>query len=62
MAKSKPRPDNPEQYKRFLETAREVCVDAPGEAFDRVLEQVARSSTPKPTAKMRRPRKPKDRT
>jgi hypothetical protein len=29
-----PKPDNPEQYKRFLETAREVGADEPGEAFD----------------------------
>lgn len=46
-----PKPDNPEQYKRFLETAREVGADMPGEAFDRVLDKVARS---KPADKPKR--------
>jgi hypothetical protein len=43
-----PKPDSPEQYKRFLETAREVGADKPGEAFDRVLDRVARSKPEKP--------------
>jgi hypothetical protein len=42
------RPDNPEQYKRFLETAREAGADEPGKAFDRVLDRVARSAPEKP--------------
>jgi hypothetical protein len=55
------KPDNPEQFRRFLETAREINAgDGDPEAFDRVLEKVARSSRPKPTPKTRRPRKPKD--
>ena len=41
-------PDNPEQYKRFLETAREVGADQPGEAFDRVLDKVARQAPERP--------------
>lgn len=59
---SKPKPDNPEQFKRFVETVHEVGADEQGEAFDRVLAAVARSSRQKPTPKTRRPRKPKDRT
>lgn len=56
------KPDNPEQFKRFLETARELDAESGDEAiFDRVLEGVARSQSPKPTPKTRRPRKPKDR-
>lgn len=57
----KTKPDNPEQFKRFLEAAREVGTDADPEMFDRVLEEVARSSRPKHSPKTRRPRKPKDR-
>jgi len=57
-----PKPDNPDQFKRFIETAHEVGAENGDEAiFDRVLERVARSSLPKPTPKTRRPRKPKDR-
>lgn len=41
--KPAPKPDNPEQYKRFLETAREVGAEKPGEAVDRLFDQVARS-------------------
>jgi hypothetical protein len=55
------KPDNPEQFKRFLETAREMGAEQPGKDFDRVLEKVARSDLPKPAPKTRRPRKPKDR-
>jgi hypothetical protein len=57
------KPDNPEQYRRFLDMARDIGAE-PGsspEQFDRVLEEVARSSRPKPTPKTRRPRKQKDR-
>lgn len=41
--KPAPKPDNPEQYKRFLQTAREVGADRQGEAFDRVLDKVVQS-------------------
>ena len=62
MPRPKLKPDNPEQFKRFLEAAREIGADPDNpETFDRVLEEVARSSRPKPTPKTRRPRKPKDR-
>lgn len=59
---SQPKPDNPEQFKRFLETARELGAEVgDDEEFDRVLKKVARSPLPKPAPKARRPRKPKDR-
>jgi hypothetical protein len=59
----KPKPDDPDQFKRFLETAREIGADhRDPETFDRVLKEVARSSRPKPMPKALRPRKPKDRT
>jgi hypothetical protein len=58
----KPKPDNPEQFKRFVEMAREVGAEnGANDTFDRVLEEVARSPRPKPMPKTRRPRKPKDR-
>jgi hypothetical protein len=57
----KPKPDNPEQFKRFLDAAREIGAPVGQETFDRVLEGVARSDRPKPTPQTRRPRKPKDR-
>jgi hypothetical protein len=46
--KQKPPPDNPEQFKRFAEIAREIGVDADPETFDRVLNKVARSPKPRP--------------
>jgi hypothetical protein len=58
-----PKPDNPEQFKRFIETAREIGAESGDtEPFDRLLKEVARSSRPKPTPKTRRPRKAKDRS
>lgn len=60
---SRAKPDNPEQFKRFLEMARELGAEEGDDAvFGRVLEKVARSDRPKPEPKSRRPRKPKDRT
>jgi hypothetical protein len=41
--KPKPKPDNPEQFKRFIEMAREVGVDESPEAIDRGFERVVRS-------------------
>jgi hypothetical protein len=49
--KPAPKPDNPEQYKRFLKTAREAGADGQGEAFDRVLDRVARPATLTPRPK-----------
>lgn len=56
------KPDNPEQFERFLEMARELSAEEGDERLlGRVLEKVARSDSPKPVPKTRRPRKPKDR-
>jgi hypothetical protein len=38
--KPKPKPDNPEQFKRFLEVAREVEVDEDPETLERALKRV----------------------
>ena len=40
--KPKPKPDNPEQFKRFIEMAREVEVDKSPEALDRAFNKVIR--------------------
>ena len=56
------KPDNPEQFERFLEMARELKAEEGDEGtFGRVLEKVARSDRPKPAPKTRRPKKPKGR-
>jgi hypothetical protein len=58
--KPRSKPDNPEQFKRFIETARKIGAETSDtQVFDSVLTEVARSSRPKPTPKTRRPRKPK---
>src|SRR6185312_10302846 len=36
--KPAPKPDNPEQFKRFLKTARDAGAEESGEAFDCVLD------------------------
>lgn len=46
--KPTPKPDDPEQFKRFIDMAREVGAQAAPETLDRVLKKVARS--PKPSA------------
>jgi hypothetical protein len=35
-----PKPDNPEQSKRFVETAREIEADETGEAFRRAFAKI----------------------
>jgi hypothetical protein len=45
--KPKPKPDNPEQFKRFIEMAREVEVDESPEAVDRAFERVVGRKRPK---------------
>jgi hypothetical protein len=43
MPRKPPRPrktSDPEQHKRFIETAREVAVDEQPDAFDRAFEKV----------------------
>lgn len=38
--KSAPKSDNPEQSKRFIETARDVEVDESAEAFEKAFKKV----------------------
>ncbi len=45
-------PDNPDQSKRFIETAKELGADESAEAFDRAFGKVAKA---KPTASPARP-------
>jgi hypothetical protein len=42
----KPKPDDPEQSKRFVETAREIEADETGEAFERALRKIVPSKKP----------------
>jgi hypothetical protein len=42
--KPKPKPDDPEQSKRFIEAAREAEVDESEEAADRAFKKIASSS------------------
>jgi hypothetical protein len=44
--KPKPKPDNPEQFKRFTELVREVGAKEPSDNFDRVLKRVSGASRP----------------
>jgi hypothetical protein len=46
--KPQPKPDNPEQFKRFIEMTREVGAHTDPETLDRVLKKVARSSKSRP--------------
>jgi hypothetical protein len=49
--KPKPKPDDPEQFKRFIKTAREVEVDESPEAIDRAFNKVVRLKKDKPKPK-----------
>jgi len=49
--KPTPQPDNPEQSKRFIETAREVGADESPEAFERAFEKVVRPKNVDPKRK-----------
>jgi hypothetical protein len=40
--KPAPKPDDPDQFKRFIETARQVEADESPDAIDRALERVIR--------------------
>ena len=66
--KPKPPPDDPEQFKRFIDLAHEVGADGGDpKRFDRVLDKVARSTrtaTPRPdqTENMRGTKKPRVRS
>jgi hypothetical protein len=41
------KPDNPEQYRRFVETAREAEADESPDALDRAFERVVGKPKPK---------------
>jgi hypothetical protein len=45
---SNPKPDDPEQSRRFVETARRIEADESGKAFRRVFEKIV---PPKPTSR-----------
>lgn len=49
--KPKPKPDDPEQSKRFIKAAREHGTDETGKAFERVFEKVARQKPSVPDKK-----------
>lgn len=42
LRKPKPKPDNPEQFKRFIDMAREVEADESPDAVDRAFNKVVR--------------------
>lgn len=46
MKKAKPKPDDPEQYKRFLEAARKAEADETEDGADRAFKKVV-SKKPK---------------
>lgn len=47
MGKEPSKPDDPEQSKRFIETAREVEADESEEAADRAFKKVVPPKVPK---------------
>jgi hypothetical protein len=47
--KAAPKPDDPEQSKRFIETAEEVGADRDDEALERAFKKIAERKHPKPT-------------
>ena len=56
--KSTPQPDDPEQYRRFLDMAKEVGADESPDAMDRVFDRLKPAilkPPPKPVPKARRP-------
>ena len=46
--KPKPQPDDPEEYKRFLETAKAVEAEEDAEVFDLVFSKIVPPRKPKP--------------
>jgi hypothetical protein len=44
--KPKPKPDNPEQFKRFIDMAHEVEADESPDAVDRSFNKVVRRNPP----------------
>lgn len=49
--KPKPKPDDPEQFKRFIEMARKVEVDESPDAIDRAFNKVVRRKKGEPETK-----------
>lgn len=45
--KPKPKPDDPAEYKRFLETAKEVEAATDPKAFDKAFKSIAKPRSPK---------------
>lgn len=45
--KLKPQPDNPEQFKRFIDMAREVEADESSDAIDRAFKRVVPTPAPR---------------
>ena len=43
--KSAPKPDDPEQSKRFLETAKEVEADDDPQAFERAFKNISKEKS-----------------
>jgi hypothetical protein len=46
--KPKPKPDDPAQSKRFIETAKAVEVDEDPKAFERVFKKIVPAKQPRP--------------
>ncbi|WP_297695911.1 hypothetical protein [Phenylobacterium sp.] len=44
MNKPKPKPDNPEQSKRFIDAAKEAGVDERGKNFERAFKKIVPSN------------------
>jgi len=44
--RANPKPDDPEQSKRFIETARHIGADETGEAFRRAFEKIVPPKAP----------------
>ena len=55
QAKQNPKPDDPEQSKRFEETARQVDVDETGKAFKKAIKAVAPAKLASSSPKTRKP-------
>lgn len=45
---AKPKPDDPAQSKRFIETAREIGASEDPKEFDRAFEKITRAPQSKP--------------
>ena len=45
--KQRPAPDDPAQYKRFVETAKEVGADDNDEVLEQALTKIAKAQSPK---------------